>query len=384
MTLASDQNIDHDNLPVKVRRMIELRDVVFEEWEKRVRARMKESDQLSRPLLIDTLPVFYDNIAETLIPNYPRHLAVDGNSLANEHGGERARLTKYDPQAVVNEYQILRWTLFDVLNSNDVALSSDEILSINASLDAGIREAVTGFSQVHNALRHQFVAALTHDLRGPLASVNTALELLLVSNEPAKMKSYAVKAMDNLNRMDNMIRSLLDSMVDQAGGIRHLALSDFDIADVVKEVHTQAAMTHGVQFQIFGGSVQGWWDREAIKRAIENLVGNAIKYGDLNKPVRISFTNAYERLILMVHNAGSPIPIDEQEYVFHIYNRTRGAKEGQMKGWGIGLAFVRGVAESHGGSIACDSAIERGTTFTLDIPLDCRPFQSAPTDAVDD
>lgn len=383
MTLASDQNIRNDELPATARRMLELRDVVIVEWEKRVRAAMQESDQLSQPLLIDTLPAYYDNIAETIIPGYPRHLAIDGNSLASEHGGERARLTRYDPQALVNEYQILRWALFDVLSANNVVLNSDEVASIHASLDAGIRDAVTGFSQVHNALRHQFVAALTHDLRGPLASVNTALELILVSNEPAKMKSYAVRAMDNLTRMDNMIHSLLESMVDQAGGMRHLVLSNFDIADVVKEVHTQAAMTHGVHFQIFGGSVWGWWDRDAIKRSIENLVSNAIKYGDMNKPIRISFTNAYERLILMVHNAGSPIPIDEQEYVFHFYSRTQSAREGSIKGWGIGLSFVRGVAESHGGSIACDSAIERGTTFTLDIPLDARPFQSAPTVAVD-
>lgn len=378
MTLASDQNKNPHGLSSTSQRMIELRPIVFAEWENRVRATVKEAAELSQPLLIDTLPTFYDGIAEAITPNYPRATATDGNSAASEHGGERARLSNYGAQALIHEYQIFRQTVFDVLLQQNLALTPSESLIINASIDDAIREAVMAFSLVHSAMREQFMAALTHDLRTPLNAANIALELLLLSTDPAQMKTTAVKAMDNLKRVDEMIRTLLDSMANQGGQRMPLQLTHFDIAEVVKEVQVQVGTAYRGHLQIFGGSVKGWWDRDAIGRVIDNLVGNAAKYGNTRKPIRISYTEAYGRLILMVHNEGDPIPLEEQACIFQIFRRAQGDREGIVKGWGIGLPFVRGVAESHGGSIVVDSAAGRGTTFTLDIPTDVRPLQDAP------
>jgi len=84
-------------------------------------------------------------------------------------------------------------------------------------------------------------------------------------------------------------------------------------------------------------------------------------------------------MILTVHNEGEPIPADQFESIFQVFRRADAAKEGGKDGWGIGLPYVRSVAESHGGSVAVDSAVRRGTTFTIDIPVDSRPFQDAPT-----
>jgi signal transduction histidine kinase len=84
-------------------------------------------------------------------------------------------------------------------------------------------------------------------------------------------------------------------------------------------------------------------------------------------------------MLLSVHNEGEPIPPEQIECIFQVFRRTVAAKEGNKEGWGIGLPYVRNVAESHGGSVAVDSAINRGTTFTIDIPLDSRAYQDAPT-----
>ncbi len=376
MTLSSDQDKNPDGLSTTSQRMLALRKAVFIEWEKRVRASVKESTDLPLPVLVDSLPVFYDNIAQAVTADYPRTDAVEGTTLAGEHGGERARLTKFDPQALIGEYQIFRWVIFDVLHQHGVILTHPETLAINASIDAGIREAVTAFSLVHAALREQFVAALTHDLRGPLATASMAFQLILMETDPTKMKSFAAKGAENVSRMDGMIQDLLDSMASPGGQRMQLALTCFDIADVIKEVQLQAATAHAVRFQTFGASVKGWWDRGILKRVIENLVGNAVKYGDMTKPIRISFAEAFERLVLMVHNEGQPIPPEEQADVFQLFRRAQAARQGNIRGWGIGLPFVRSAAESHGGSIGIDSTPERGTTLTLDIPRDARPFQS--------
>jgi signal transduction histidine kinase len=77
-----------------------------------------------------------------------------------------------------------------------------------------------------------------------------------------------------------------------------------------------------------------------------------------------------------VNNYGEHIPVEQQENIFRAFQRlTDGARN---KGWGLGLAQVRTVAEAHGGSVGVDSLPERGTTFIIDIPCDARPFQSKP------
>lgn len=78
---------------------------------------------------------------------------------------------------------------------------------------------------------------------------------------------------------------------------------------------------------------QGRWDREAIKRAIENLIGNAVKYGTPDTPVRIKIDPVHGRMILTVHNEGEPIPPEQIESLFQVFQRANAAKEGNRKGW---------------------------------------------------
>jgi signal transduction histidine kinase len=379
MTLASDQNIGTDKLSPTARRMIELRNQVLLEWGKRVRQTVKEAEKLPQPILINTIPSLYDNLAEAITPGYPRATAEEGNTVASEHGGERARLTNYNAHSVISEYQILRWTIFDVLKLNDVELNDDEYRVINASIDGSIRESINAFELAQAALRERFIAALTHDLRNPLSNAHIAAQLIERSSDFAKAREFAGRIIDNLNRMDGMIQDLLDSVKFQTGERLRLRLEEFDIQEVVKEVHDQFTLTHGPRLLFIGTTIRGWWDREAIKRAIENIIGNAVKYGESNTPIRIKADVQNERMILTVHNEGEPIPADQSECIFQVFRRADAAKEGNKEGWGIGLPYVRSVAESHGGSVAVDSAVHRGTTFMIDIPVDSRPFQDAPT-----
>jgi len=380
MTLASDQNAGPDNLSTISRRMLELREVVLAEWEKSVRASVKEAASLSHPVLIDTLPALYDNIAEALTPNYPRtSAAVATPSVAIEHGSERARLTNYEAQAVISEYQIFRSTIINVLQQNNVQTSDEQIQIISSSIDACIREAVTAFALAQSVLRERFIAVIAHDVRNPLATAHAAAQLIPRTTDVDKKDSLANKIAENLTRIDQMIQNLLDTVIFQSGERLHLRLSNFDIGEVAREVCEQSIAAHGPRFEILGTSITGWWDRNAIKRALENLIDNAVKYGAPDKPIRIKFQTYHERLLLSVHNEGDPIPPDQIESVFQVFRRAKAAKEGDKQGWGIGLPIVRSVAEGHGGSIDLDSSNERGTTFSIDIPVDARPFQSAPT-----
>jgi signal transduction histidine kinase len=379
VTLASDQNIDPEKLSPTARRMLELRDEVLLEWGKRLRQTVKEAEKLPHPILINTLPSLYDNLAQAISPDYPRATGNEGNTVASEHGGERARLTHYNVHSVVSEYQILRWTIFDILKMHDVRLTDHEAFVINVSIDGSIRDSVNAFALAQTALRERFVAALTHDLRNPLSTAHGFAELIKQSSDQTQIKEFAERITASLRRMDDMLQDLLDSVTFQSGERLQLRLEEFEILEVAKEVCDQFKVNHGSRFQILGHPVRGWWDREAIKRAIENMVGNGLKYGAPDTPIRVKIESENERVFVSVHNEGEPIPPEQIECIFQVFGRAVAAREGKKEGWGIGLPYVRNVAESHGGSVTVDSAAGRGTTFLLDIPADSRPFQDAPT-----
>jgi len=378
MTFASDQNQAPSTLSANARRMLALRDQVFATWLQRVKEGIAEARNVEPPILIDTLPVFYDNIAESISPDYPRTSAVDGTTVAAEHGGERARITAYNQAALIEEYQIFRATIFDVLHRENVSLDFNETHAINSSIDSGIQEAVEAFSLVHSGFRERFAAALTHDLRGPLAATMTALELIVLLDDPARIRAVAGKALSSTRRMADMVDELLHTMKFHSGERIELNLSRFDIREVVEEVQAEAA-AWGPRFEVDARPVKGYWDRAALKRTLENLVSNAVKYGSPGTPVTIKVDEVYGRLLLSVHNEGAPIPPDEQECIFQMYRRAESAISGDRQGWGIGLPYVRAVAESHGGSIGLDTSHERGTTFVVDIPVDGGLYANAPT-----
>jgi signal transduction histidine kinase len=374
---VNQQDLDAGTLSEVSRQMLAVRDIVLQQWVQKLRATIAPAKSVRSPILIDSIPAFYENIARSLTPDYP--LPTDSTAIAHEHGGERARLTCYDPVAVITEFQLFRDTVFDVLQANAVALTHRESSIIHSAIDLALKEAVNTFSLVRAALRERYSAALTHDLRNPLHAARVTAELLQRIDDPARSRELAAKIVANLTRMDEMIQTLLDSMLVESGERLQLNLRSFDMLQVICEVCEECTLRHGPRFRVHGGSVIGWWDREAVKRALENVLSNAVKYSYPDTLVNITIEETCGRLMLSVHNEGEPIPPEEQEEIFQIFRRAASAKRGDARGWGIGLPYVRGVAESHSGSIVVESTRDRGTIFRIDIPVDVRALQGAPT-----
>jgi signal transduction histidine kinase len=137
---------------------------------------------------------------------------------------------------------------------------------------------------------------------------------------------------------------------------------------------------HGDRFVLVAPEpVRGYFAPEPLRRAVENLASNAVKYGTSTRPITVTVRQTHERAFILVHNHGGYIPAHQQETLFQAFRRLRETEAGGKRGWGLGLAQVRGAAEAHGGSVAVESLPERGTSFTIDIPKDARPFQKNPT-----
>lgn len=380
MTSTNAKNITSAELSATSVRMLELRDAVLTEWQQRMRATISKAAVLSQPILVNTMPVVYANLAEAITPDYAHNSnGVLETTVASEHGNERARLTNYDLSTVISEYQVLRSAIFDVLADNGLQLTATDTRIINMTLDATIKESATAFSLVQSAFRERFVATLAHDLRSPLNAVQMFAERIGRTSDPKVIGELSDKIKQNVGRMDRMIRELLDIVVFEQGERLKLHMTNFNIMQVVQQVCDDSFEIYGSRFEVVGEDVTGWWGRDALLRALENLIGNALKYGSNDTPITIKIDHYHGRILISVHNEGNPIPPDQLESVFQVFERAKIANDENEQGWGLGLPFVRSVAESHGGSIVTDSSPDTGTTFIIDIPIDARPFLDAPT-----
>lgn len=218
-------------------------------------------------------------------------------------------------------------------------------------------------------MRQLVAAAVTHDLRSPLQSAVVSASLLqrLVTGPQA---IAAVARLQRSNRrLDRLLRSLLDTLSLDAGRPLRLQASFVELHALVAEVvaENEAALGERVAWE---GSASGWWDRDALFRVVENLLLNAVKYGEPASPIwcRVE-TGADGSTVLGVENRGRPIAAADREAIFQPFARGQGMVQ---KGWGIGLAFAHAVALGHGGALRLVRSDARGTLFALQLPTDAR------------
>ncbi|MEH6435416.1 sensor histidine kinase [Massilia sp. DD77] len=370
---------DQEDLSPATRAILAMRTQILTAWMANVRGTVRQARKLPVPILENTIPAYFDTLATLLTPGYAARAHNDLGAVASEHGGERARMTEYDATDVIHELQIFRDTLFAELDRNGVALSAEERSVVIASIDATIRESANSFAVVQAALREQYVAAVAHDLRTPLSTAQMAAQMIEHLSGDEAVKRYAGKIVASTQRIDVMTREMLDRISFSKAGPFPLHIAQVDMADVAREVAQYAQSFHSVELHLEVDPVVGWWCRESMQRAIENLVNNAIKYGAREEPIRLSVSTTIERVQVLVHNKGAPIAPEDSESIFQLFRRAGNHDAGE--GWGVGLSYVRRVAEAHGGSVLMSSSEEEGTSFVIDVPTDARPFAGAPTAA---
>jgi signal transduction histidine kinase len=227
------------------------------------------------------------------------------------------------------------------------------------------------------AVRERFVSLLAHDLRGPLSAATTAAKLLVARPESLDgRRDLALRIDRNMLRIDRMIQDLLDANRLRAGYKLPLELQACDLAEITADVvaDLDERDRRRVRARV-PDRLEGVWAPDQLRRAQWNLVTNALKYGAEDAPVAVDVGRSQDGVRVSVHNEGPPIPPDEQLQIFDPFGRARGA-EARARGWGLGLTLVRGCAEAHGGRLELSSTAEAGTTFTLWLPLDARPFQT--------
>jgi signal transduction histidine kinase len=359
-------------------RLLTNKDRILSHWAERLRAEVPAAAGEAHPILIDTLPAVLEQLAEAFSPDHPRRTATQGSTVAHEHGGERVRLTHFGLEDLIAEYKVLRQVLFEILEENG-PLWPEERDTLNISLDQAIMEACTGYVLVQSNFRDQLFATVAHDLRNPLNVAQSSAALIVRNPDAEKVAHWASRIIENIGRVDRMVQDLLNAMRVQAGARLPIEIKECDLVEVARQTLDRLQAEHGDRVVLVAPEhVRGFFDPDALQRALENLTDNALKYGAQSRSITVTLRETHGRAILMVHNHGAHIPAEKQETLFRAFQRLTDAESSGKRGWGLGLAQVRAVAEAHGGSIGVDSVPERGTTFTIDIPADARPYQRTP------
>ena len=288
-------------------------------------------------------------------------------------------------EKLANEYRLLRKVVFDILeleNSRDPGELSHLIKSIDQGLlhaasamqspqkETELKQTEIGLQQIRirRRLKDNFIETLMHDLRTPLVAARLRAQLIL--KQPELSETLLESVIQDIDRADQMIQGLLDSYLISAGGKIPLKLVSCDLVTVIQTTVAELSSVNGDRFQfLVDKSVPGLWDPSAIRRTLENLCLNAVKYGCPTSPISIQVSSDDERVRISVHNSGEIISVSDPKDLLDPQHRTKMENLSKNRGWGIGLSIVRCVAESHGGKVTVESNLTQGTTFTVILPI---------------
>jgi signal transduction histidine kinase len=221
-------------------------------------------------------------------------------------------------------------------------------------------------------LREQFMAVLSHDLKGPLTSISMNAGLLLEKAELSERQLKIVARISrSADRMGRMIRDFLDFTRTRLGGGYELVRNQGALADICKQVVEELETGHPDRTVRFAATAQGWgaWDADRMAQVVSNLVSNGLQYSPPDTPVQITLSEDATRVIVEVHNDGDPIPADVLPVIFDPYFRVRAAgRTGSTQGLGLGLYIASQIVIAHGGRIDVESTPGDGTTFRVTLP----------------
>jgi signal transduction histidine kinase len=223
-------------------------------------------------------------------------------------------------------------------------------------------------------LKSDFVSNVSHELRTPLALIRLYAETLELGRitTPEKKNEYYSIIRKESERLSALINNILDFSRIEAGR-KEYDFRETDIAELVR--NTLDSYRYQIEQQGFALEEDiepvppVRIDREAIARALVNLVNNALKYSDSEKFLGVRLYREKGVLKLEVSDRGIGIKRHEQSRIFEKFYRTGDPLVHNTKGSGLGLSLVRHITHAHGGHVEVESTPGRGSKFTLSLPL---------------
>lgn len=320
---------------------------------------------------------------------------------AAETHAEARLLSGYTIVQLVSEYRALRSSVLslwaEALRGHVHPTHMEDVTRFNEAIDQALAESVARYELMVKQTQNMFLAILGHDLRNPLGTVVTGSSFLMQALDiPPKYILVATRMFNSARRMSKLINDLLDFTRTHLGPGIPIRVRQGSLVAVCEEVVNELRTSHPEQLidLTMPSHLDAIFDEGRMAQVLSNLIGNAIQYGSLETPVRVSMRASGADVIIDVNNQGTPVAPEKLAAVFDPMVRIAAgahAADGdsavsssnyiERTSLGIGLYISRQIVQAHGGTISLVSTQAEGTTFTVTMPRLPKGFGDAGTPA---
>jgi PAS domain S-box-containing protein len=216
-------------------------------------------------------------------------------------------------------------------------------------------------------LQQEFIALVGHELKNPLTALKGYAQLM------QRRGTYSASSVDTIITQTSHLERLLNDLLDISrvrSGRLELRHSQLDLTRELRAAIEMAQATtqdHRLVLQAPNEPVEGRWDRDRLQQVFHNLLSNAIKYSPEGGEIEIRLKTLEDQIKISVVDPGIGIAPEALPHLFDRFYRARTATS-QADGLGLGLDVTRALIEAHGGRVAVESELGRGSTFTISLP----------------
>ncbi|KAM9863070.1 cell wall metabolism sensor histidine kinase WalK [Leucobacter sp. BZR 635] len=238
-----------------------------------------------------------------------------------------------------------------------------------------------GAAQRLTAMRRDFIANVSHELKTPIAAVGLLAEAVKeAADDPELVREFAASLVKESKRLADLSRDIIQ-LSEAQSTLRPEHLEEVDLRTVVDEevdAHESFAERRGVDLIFIDSSnpkrtaaIQG--RASAISSSVANILSNAIRHSPAGASVRIRIAHKKRHFTVTITDTGPGIPAEHLERIFERFYRVDGARSREDGGTGLGLSIARHSLRAHGGDVTVRSTPGEGSRFTLSFPLNDIP-----------
>lgn len=225
--------------------------------------------------------------------------------------------------------------------------------------------------------KDDFIGITSHELKTPLTSIKSYIQILQAHNKLAKDKKNIFlleKVANQIERMEHMMASFINVYTMQTGKLA-LKKQHFSLEELMKDIlETFDYITETHTIERLGKYTELIYaDKERISQVLINLLTNAIKYSPKANKVIVEVKKSGQEIIISVQDFGMGIPKEQQDKIFERFFRVKGNKEKNIQGLGLGLYIAHEIIKEHKGRMWVESRVSKGATFFFTLPVNIKP-----------
>ena len=224
-------------------------------------------------------------------------------------------------------------------------------------------------------IKNDLINNITHEFKTPISTIALAAEALKepeLNKDRAAIEKYSTMIEEENDRLKNMVDSLLNTALIENGEYS-LEKSEIDINSLIENLVNRNKLrletTNGeIILELLAEDHQVFADQHHITNILNNIIDNAIKYSSHKPLIKISSVNEGEGISISISDNGIGIDKHQQKKIFDTFYRVPTGNIQDVRGYGIGLSYVKKLVEAHGGTITVESKLNKGTIFNLFLP----------------